>query len=172
MFAFFKRPTSDKVIDAALRLISKGEKYAVTTENVQKLYLAVSELRDRHENDVGFREQYVELYRTLKELQDVTMKINDDLSESRSVEENYNLKRSIEKYSLDEWLIDSEKRRADYYAFIDNFIPLVVENIVLLEQVKKEVSKSQYQGMLLSLYTVHCDMLSLAEAHLRYYSQR
>ena len=171
MLSFFRRQKLDPV-KTALKLINKGEKYAVTRDNIETLYTAMAKLRENVPNDVAYREQYVDLYRPLKEFTDTVNRINEILSEHQAVVENYNLKQALTRYKLDEWLVDHEKRRADYYAFIDVLIPSVVEHLLLLDQLKKGMNKNQYQGMLLSLYTVHCDMLSIAEVHLRYFSQR
>lgn len=171
MLAFFTRKPRSH-LDAALKLINKGDKYAVTPENIKLLYLAVEETLAGEIPDVGIREQNIELYRNLKDFVSTIERANESLMSTFSVDENFNLKQSLDNFRLDEWLVDHENRRTDYYAFLKTLLNLVVDHLIAMEQSRGQIGKNQYRGMLSSLYSVHCDMLSLAELHLRYLSQR
>ncbi|ATA65421.1 hypothetical protein 2050HW_00086 [Serratia phage vB_SmaM_ 2050HW] len=83
--------------------------------------------------------------------------------------EHFSRLSKFNKFELRTWLVDSEKNRLDYYAFIKAITTMVQVNVEYLDEVKDRVNKVRYRVYLDLLYTIHCDCLTLAELHLRKY---
>ena len=169
-FTFFRRKIDP--VKKVLSLIDEKEKYPVTPDTIRLFYQAIQQAMTEKIDTVAIRSLSVELYRTRKDLIDSLDKANDELRHSVTANTNFNHLQSLFEFSIDRWAIDSKDRRLEYSALLHDLVEQVTEHLSLLERCQKEKSKVRYQSTLSNLYTLHCDMLTLAEVYLRHFSQR
>lgn len=165
VFKCFRRKKKDKV--AVVRgLMTDKENYPVNLENLILFYEALSETRRQLLSKTEIRNCSIVVYRLKHDLVESIERVNHELKTTQSITVNFNHLQNSNRIKYDLWLIDDKDRRVDYYEFIDSFIELVQEHIALLETAKSEKSKAIFNSYLSLLYTVHCDMLTIAEVHI------
>lgn len=172
MFAYFRRRKNAQILAKALAVFEKEEPYEISVDNIETLYNAVAVNLVLAQDDISIRRNLIEFYREPQDLLDVLQAVNHALLTEGEVEINYNIHQALRREQIDNWLLTADKRRRLYYDFIQQLSEGVMRHIFALRLAEQKMNKVYHQTLLRSLYTVHCDILSVAEVHLRHYSQR
>ncbi|UQT03094.1 hypothetical protein TOTORO_02310 [Serratia phage vB_SmaS-Totoro] len=169
MFSFINEFMRKRKVNKALALLSSPEgEIEFEPETIRVVFEAVSSVLDDSQDALSINGTLIQMhhepYFLLEKLRVANMAI-------RNAEEFEHFSRlsNFGKKELRSWLVDDEKNRLDYYAFIKAITTLVQTNVEYLGDVKDRINKTRYRVYLDLLYTIHCDCLTLAELHLRKY---
>lgn len=166
MFTWFKKKKSE--LDTFVAILHKKESYTVDLETVRKVFTLVAQYPINPEDALLIRLNSLILYRSYRDLHECLEDCNNQIDEKGELRENINRGVSAQPMKLDTWLVSKDNYRIDYTVFINDFSLLIEKHVALLESRKSELSRAKYSALEYSLYTLHYDILAIAENHLLY----
>lgn len=166
MFTWFSKKKSE--LEEFVAILHKKESYTVDSVTVRKVFKLVAQYPIKAEDVMSIRLNSLILYRTYRDLHECLETCNNQIEEKGELRENINRGATTQPMKLDTWLVSNDNYRIDYAMFINDFSLLIEKHVALLEKLKPELTRAKYSALEYSLYTLHYDILAIAENHLLY----
>lgn len=165
MFSWFKKKNE---LEAFVSQLHKKETYDVDLEMLIRVFALVKKYPLHEYNLAAIRNQRVALYRSRSEFLKCFASCSEWIKKERAPKENINQGVSSNEVSFDKWLVLEDGFRINYYVFIEEFSQMMEDYLQLLLECKAEISRVAFASLEFNLYTLHHDMLSIAENHLAF----
>lgn len=165
MFSWLKKKTD---LETFVIQLHKKENYTVDYAMLCKVFALVKKYPIDSEEILKIRNSSLGMYRSRRDLYDCLALCSQWIAAERALKENINHGVSTREVHFDTWLVSDDAFRIDYYVFIEEFSQLIEDYLLLLSQCKEEMSRVAFASLEYGLYTLHYDILTLAENHLSF----